>query len=305
MNNIKISVLMPVYNANKYIKAAVDSILKQTFTDFEFIIINDGSTDGTLEILENYAKKDKRIRLISRENKGLVTTLNEGVALAKFPLIARMDADDIALPNRFREQIDFLKEHNEVVALGGSFIIIDDKSRELHLLMPPLDNESIQINGLKGHCPINHPTAMIRTDSIRNVGGYRDEFYPSEDLDLWLRLGEIGKLVNLENAVIKYRFLSNSISGRMSTQQNNAARAAVEAAWKRRGIVNGIFESTGEWRAGESKISQHVFLIKFGWWAFNYRNKSASIVYGLKAIQLLPLNKEGWRLLYCGLFKRP
>ncbi len=97
-----ISVVMPVYNAEKYIKQAVESILNQSFSDFEFIIINDGSTDGTLAILENYVKEDERIHLISRENKGLVATLNEGIDLAGSPLIARMDADDISLPHRFK-----------------------------------------------------------------------------------------------------------------------------------------------------------------------------------------------------------
>jgi len=299
-----ISVLMPVYNAEKYIQAAVESILKQTFTDFEFIIINDGSTDGTLKILEDYALQDERIRLISRENKGLVATLNEGVALAKAPLIARMDADDISLPARFQAQVDYLNSHQDVVALGGASIIIDENSMELHVLVPPLGDEEIQENALKGHCPINHPTAMIRTDVIKHVGAYSNEFYPSEDLDLWLRLGEQGKLANLEKPTIKYRFLSDSISGRMVAEQLQAAKDACEAAWKRRGI-SGKFEATGEWRAGESKQSRHSSLLKFGWWAFNYKNKKAAVIYGLKAIKLLPINKEGWRLLYCALFKSP
>jgi len=103
--------------------------------------------------------------------------------------------------------------------------------------------------------------------------------------------------------VIKYRFLSNSISGKMATQQFAAARAACETAWERRGLQGQVFEATGDWRPTEETESQHEFALKFGWWAFNYKNKQATLFYGLKALRLMPLNKEGWRLVYCALFK--
>jgi len=296
------SVLMPVYNAEKYIRAATESILSQTFTDFEFIIINDGSTDGTLDILEEYAQQDRRIRLISRENKGLVATLNEGVGLAKGSLIARMDADDIALPERFQQQIDFLNTHEETVCVGGCAIIIDESGRELTLLKVPANDEKIQEELLKGHASVFHPAVMYRKKSVQQVGLYRKDFYPAEDLDLWLRLGEQGNIANLNTTVIKYRFLSNSISGRMAKQQNDAARAATETAWERRGVL-GNFEATGECRTDESKQSQYSLVLKFGWWAFNYKNKGTAIHYGLKAIKLQPLDKNSWVLLICAIFK--
>lgn len=302
MNLPVISVLMPVYNAENYIKDAVESILNQTLTDFEFIIINDGSTDGTLAILESYAKLDGRICLISRENKGLIDTLNEGITLVKSPLIARMDADDIALPSRFEEQFNYLTSHPDVICVGGASIIIDEESRELNLLLLPVSDDEIQNKALLGHCPINHPAAMFSTQAIKSLNGYRKDFYPSEDLDLWLRMGEIGKLANLKNAVIKYRFISNSISGRMAEEQNSTARKACEEAWSRRGI-KGRFEAKGNWRPTNSRNSQHVFLLKLGWWAYNYKNKTAALLYGIKAIQKWPLNRGGWNLVYCSLFK--
>lgn len=303
-SKILLSVLMPVYNAEKYIKLAVESILNQSLSDFEFIIINDGSTDNTLMILHKYAAQDRRIRLISRENKGLIDTLNEGLALAKTSLIARMDADDVSLPTRFQEQFDYLNNHADVVCVGGASIMIDAGGNELHLLVPPLDNDDIQENALKGHCPINHPTAMYRIDAVKYVGNYSHKFYPSEDLDLWLRLGEIGKLANLKNPVLKYRFLSSSISGQLVEKQLSAARGACEEAWKRRNI-KGFFEAKGEWRASGTKKSQHSLVLKFGWWAFNYKNQKAALLYGFKAIKLLPFNKESWRLMYCAIFRKP
>ncbi len=297
-----ISVLMPVYNAEKYIHDAVDSILQQTLTDFEFIIINDGSTDGSLKILETYAKQDKRIELISRENKGLVATLNEGIALANAPIIARMDADDISLPTRFGEQVSYLDNNLGVVCVGGSAIIIDEAGRELTKLQTPEDNSKIQAELLKGHASLFHAAVMFRKKVTQQVGLYRNELYPAEDLDLWLRLGEQGELANLNKTVIKYRFHSNSISGRMVREQREAARASCEEAWGRREI-KGVFEATGDWRPNEDRLSKHSYLLKFGWWAFNYGNKKAATIYGVKAIKLLPFNKDSWMLLICALFK--
>jgi len=297
-----ISVLMPVYNAEKYIQAAVESILNQTFTNFEFIIINDGSSDGTLALLEGYAEQDKRIRLISRENKGLVATLNEGLKLAKTPLIARMDADDIAMPNRFKEQVAFLKLNLDVVCVGGTAIIIDELGQELTLLQVPETDDEIQQLLLEGHTSVFHPAVMYRSENVQQVGGYREDFFPAEDLDLWLRLGEVGAFYNLQEAVIKYRFLSSSVSGRMVKQQYEAAKAATESAWVRRGR-EGVFKATGDWRSSDDKYSQYQMSMKFGWWAFNYKNKRAAVFYGLKAVKLKPFNKHAWVLLYCAFFK--
>src|SRR3954468_5693657 len=118
-----VSVLLAVYNARRYLRQAIDSILAQTFTDFEFIIIDDGSTDDTLAILREYEKRDGRIRLISRPNKGLTTTLNEGLALARGEFLARMDGDDVALPTRFEKQVTYLRDHPECVLVGSRVLL--------------------------------------------------------------------------------------------------------------------------------------------------------------------------------------
>lgn len=302
LHKVSISVLMPVYNAERYVGKAVESILKQTFTDFEFIIINDGSTDRSLEILQRYAKQDNRIRLISRENRGLVKTLNEGLSLAKAPLIARMDADDIAYPDRFMLQKQFLDKNPDVVCLGGYFEIIDEAGRALTHLKVPLDDIAIQDLALKGHSAIVHPAAMLRLSAIKQVGGYREAFNAAEDLDLWLRLGEIGQLANIPFPVLHYRFLTSSISGQNAALQKRSARNACKEAWARR-MVKSNFEG-GDWRPTNEVKSQFDFFLKFGWWAFNYRQRKTALFYGMKATVLMPFNREGWRLLLCSLVKQ-
>lgn len=296
-----ISVVMPVYNAERYIAEAIQSILNQTFSDFEFIIINDGSTDRSLEILQRYTSQDSRIRLISRENRGLVKTLNEGLTLAKAPLIARMDADDVAFLDRFHLQAQFMDQHPEVVCVGGYWEVIDDAGRVLTLLKVPEDNEQIQDLILKGHASITHPSAMFRKSQVQELGGYRGEFEAAEDLDLWLRLGEIGLLANIPHPVIKYRFLASSVSGKNLTLQKQSALNACQQAWNRRNVEYN-FEFDG-WRPTDDKKSRFDFHLKFGWWAFNYRQRNTALLYGLKAIKLLPGNIEGWRLLICALIK--
>ncbi|WP_052700502.1 glycosyltransferase [Methylocucumis oryzae] len=261
-----ISVIMPVYNAERYVAKAVESILNQTFSDFEFIIINDGSKDKSLKILEKYAKKDNRIRLISRENRGLVKTLNEGLMLAKAPLIARMDADDISFLNRFELQAQFLLQQPEVVCVGGYTEIIDKNSRELTLLTMPLEDCNIQDLLLRGHVSISHPTVMYRKDAVFAIGRYRENFIAAEDLDLWLRLGEIGKLANLPHPLIKYRMLSSSVSSQNSGVQKKSAHMACVEAWQRRNVIyNFEFDV---WRPNNEKKSKHKYYLKFGWWAF-------------------------------------
>ena len=296
-----ISVLMPVYNGEKYLDEAVRSILGQTFSDFEFILINDGSTDNSLQILQNHARQDNRIRLISRKNRGLVSTLNEGLALAKAPLIARMDADDIAYPERFKLQKQFMDDHPAIVCVGGYIEMIDDAGRLLTLLTMPLEDQAIQELTLKGHSPIVHPASMIRASTIKEIGGYKEEYKAAEDLDLWLRLGEIGKLANIPHLILRYRFLATSISGANAALQKQSAHNACKAAWLRRN-VSYEFEG-GDWRPTDRPESQFGFYLRFGWWAFNYRQRYTAIIYGLKAIRLLPWKQDGWRLLACALLK--
>jgi len=299
MNIPSISVLMPVYNAEKYIKAAVESILKQTFADFEFIIINDGSTDGTLAILEQYAQQDKRIRLVNRENKGLVATLNEGLGLANAPLIARMDADDISLEHRFMLQKQYLDKYSDILCVSGSYEVIDEQNRLITRLDVPLESEQISEQLLKGHCPMVHPATMYRKTVIDKIGDYAGEFLHAEDYDLWLRFDEYGKLANLPNLLIQYRYSNSSISSKHTKKQLASAKKACEAAWSRRQIIGGVFEPTGDWRPSKEKSSEYKYLLKLAWWAYNYSQLKTALFYGYKAITLDLWGRSAWVLVAC------
>lgn len=297
-----VSVVMAVYNGEEYLDKAIESILNQSYKNFEFIIINDGSNDHTQDILNKYQADDSRIVTISRENKGLVASLNEGIAKAKGTLIARMDADDIALPFRFDEQVEYLNQNSDVVCVGTSPIIIDEDGDELTVLSVPTNNNEIQSLLLSGHCPIEHPSVMYRTESIKSVGCYRREFETAEDYDLWLRLGEIGKLANINKPLLKYRYLSTSISAKNQTKQAQITRLACEQACKRRG-VEVEYTASNEWRMKENRQSKFEFTLKFGWWAFQYKNKEAAIKYAKRAMILCPVNTQSWKLFLASLFK--
>lgn len=297
-----LSVLMPVYNAERYLAEAMESILQQTFTDFEFLIINDGSTDRSLSILQRYAAEDPRIRLVSRANTGYVQALNEMLALAEGEFIARMDADDISLPNRFAHQVEFLQQQPDVVCVGGAQAWIDEAGRFLSCLSAPQEDSEIQRLALAGHTPINHPSAMMRRSAVLQIGGYDPNLCPAEDLDLWLRLGEIGKLANLSETVLKYRQHDQSVSERQHATQTQQKRKACENAWQRRGIA-GHFEATDPWRPGKDRKSRHQFMMQYGWWAFNSGERQTALVYSWKAIQALPTHLGGWKLLLSALVK--
>lgn len=296
-----LSVLMPVYNAQRYLAEAIESILHQSFSDFEFLIINDGSTDRSLKILQRYAAQDSRIRLVSRPNTGLVVALNEMLALANADLIARMDADDVALPDRFARQVEFLAEHPEVVCVGGAQDWIDEAGRLLLHHPEAEQDDEIQQLALSGQTPINHPSAMMRRSAVLAVGGYDGSMYPAEDLDLWLKLGEIGKLANLKAAVLKYRQHDRSISDRRQAEQTQKRRQACQNAWKRRGI-QGQFHESEPWRPVD-RPSRHRFITMYGWWFFNAGKRQDALIYSLKAISTLPWAIGGWRLLICTLIK--
>jgi glycosyltransferase involved in cell wall biosynthesis len=297
-----ISVLMPVYNAQRYLAEAVESILNQTFEDFEFLIIDDGSTDRSRKILERYAAQDPRIVLISRPNAGFVATLNELLSKAKGELIARMDADDISLSDRFARQVEFLRQNPDVVCVGGAQDWIDEAGRLLLYHKEAEQDTEIQQQLLCGRTAINHPSALIRRAALLQVGGYDASLFPAEDLDLWLKLGEIGKLANLSNTVIKYRQHSRSISEIKQLEQTQHRQKACEQAWQRRGI-KGQFEVGEPWRPVDS-LSRHRYMLRYGWWFFNTGQRYAAVVYGLKAIQAVPSAPEGWKLLACALIKR-
>lgn len=211
----KLSVIMSVYNGDRYLKNALDSIIHQTFTDFEFIIFEDGSTDNSLEILKKYELSDSRIILIEKEKnvgiKGFIENLNSGLKIANGELIARMDQDDIALPERFQKQILFLQENPDVSVVGAQINLINEKDIVTGEKIAELDHAMIE-KKITSKIQLFHPVIMFRNH--QNIF-YRDKFLYCEDYDLYLNLITQGKkLANIDEKLLNYRVLDKSISRR-------------------------------------------------------------------------------------------
>ncbi len=207
MNEL-ISVILPVYNGEKYLKEAIESILNQTYTNFEFIIIDDGSKDSSLEIIKEYEKEDERIVVVSRENKGLIATLNEGMERAKGKYIARMDQDDISLPERFERQIKVMKNNN-IMVCGTYTKVIDEDGKYIKDGIVPTQDDEIVKKLLECTNPLFHPTVMFK--KFDNIF-YNEFAHNCEDYELWLKYTEIGKIENLPEYLLKYRIELSSIT---------------------------------------------------------------------------------------------
>ena len=211
--NIQISVILPVYNAEQYLQEAIESILNQTYENFELIILNDGSTDTSLSIIQQFVDKDKRIILVNRENKGLIYTLNEGINIAKGKYIARMDADDISLPNRFEKQIELMEKENLDIC-GCHFLLVDEQNNINGLNLTPLSHEMCFLS-LASKVPFAHPSVMIRKEFLvkNNLLYGQSNYKIAEDFDLWIRMYEKGaKFGNVNDILFRYRILDNSLS---------------------------------------------------------------------------------------------
>lgn len=203
-----ISVVMPVYNGEKYLREAIDSILNQTFKYFELLLINDASTDNSEKIINSY--NDSRIIYIKNEqNLGLIKTLNKGLDLAKGEFVARMDQDDISHSERFEKQLIIFKKNPEIGVCGTWFTLFRE-NHEDKIIEHPEYNDSIKI-GLLTSCCIGHPTVMMRKKAIENYR-YDVNYQAAEDFELWTRLVRVTKFYNIQESLLKYRFHSSNIS---------------------------------------------------------------------------------------------
>lgn len=233
---VKISVILPVRNGAAYISAAAGSILSQTFQDFELLVIDDGSTDGTGAILEELARSDPRLRVLNNPGEGLVDALNHGIASSSAPLIARMDADDISLPERLQRQYDFLAAHPDIDAVGTQVSFIDERGAPTGKTTAlPESPEAIAKTLLK-YCCLRHPTVVMRRAALDRAGFYRAQVPAAEDLDLWLRLAEHGRLANLPEPLLLYRVHAAQVSqDKMWTQRLSRNLAIISAQERRAG----------------------------------------------------------------------
>lgn len=209
---MRVSVLMPVFNAESTLSAAVESILRQDFTDFELLLIDDGSRDSSPEIIRAFARRDARVRsVLNTENAGLIRRLNKGLALAQSPLVARMDSDDEALPERLRVQVEFM-DRNPDVAVAGSWVFHMGAAPQWdRLVRLPYTAKQIAQTLPRENC-IYHPSVILRRDQVLSAGGYRSQFPHAEDYELWLRLSRHHRLANITRPLLRYRLSHSGVT---------------------------------------------------------------------------------------------
>lgn len=233
----RISVLMPVYQAERFIEEAVESILAQSFEDFELLALEDGSTDASAQILAALAARDDRIRVSIAPHAGLVHRLNEGLKHARGVYIARMDADDISLPERFERQIAYLDAHPECVAVGSGVDEIDADGRVIRPMDIRATHEEIDEHLLEGDGgALIHAAAMYRCEVLRSIGGYREGLDGGEDMDLHLRLSELGRLANLPDRLFLYRKNFDGMTFSRRCEVRLRQDVAIRQALLRRGV---------------------------------------------------------------------
>jgi glycosyltransferase involved in cell wall biosynthesis len=299
----KVSVVMPAYNARRYVVEAIDSVLVQTLADFEFLIVDDGSTDETSEILKAYAARDRRVRVITQSNSGVGAALNRGIEQARARYIARMDSDDVCLPQRFARQVQYLDTTPECVLVGSRVLIIDQDG------LPLFEMESVQTTHeridellMQARWSVVHPSIMMRADVVRKLGGYNNALVPVEDHDLFLRLAEVGRLANLAEVLLRYRKHATNSVKVLADRRVNALRRVMDAAWERRGITDrsnypailpDVDRDDPQRELNERRNT--------GWQCLKFGNVAVARKYAFSSLRSAPLDRESWRLMFCAL----
>ncbi len=233
----RLAVLMPVYNAELVLREALDSVLRQTLGDFELLAVDNASTDGSRRVLERAVRLDPRVRILTCAEPGIVNALNAGLVEVRSEFVARMDADDIAAPERFAVQLRHLRANPDLVALGCRCLVVDEDGDPLEIRGTLTEHESIEEGLLGGRVSyLCHSAMMFRSHAVTVVGGYRSDVGVSEDLDLYLRLAEIGRLGNAPELAMTIRRWPESTTRRQTSEQ---------FAWSQRGSSTRPFVAGG------------------------------------------------------------
>jgi glycosyltransferase involved in cell wall biosynthesis len=291
-----VSWVISIYNNLHHVEEAMDSMIYQSFRDWEMILIDDGSTDGTREIVQRYAANDCRIKLTLSENKGRTAQLNEALKQARGEFLARMDCDDVCTPDRLEKQVAFMRANPDVVAIGSQVEIIDPFGVTLETRKLPTDHATLDqmiVEGQGG--AIVHPVAMFRKTAVDKVGGYDPAYNDVEDLEIYLRLGEVGKFANHPDVLLKYRQHHNSVNATRFELQKVRNRKAREEACKRRGLpmpTTFPFEST-------KFLPKRDQIHAWGWYALKKKQLDAARQHARELLKLQPFWIESWRLMYC------
>ncbi len=229
----QVSVAMALCNVERFLAEAIESVLRQTFTDFEFILVDFGSTDSSKAIASAFAAKDSRIKLYEIPNCGLAEARNAACSHAQGRYIAVMDADDVCLPERLRWEVDFMEKNPEVGLVGGATDWIDATGRSLGIHAVPREDHEIRL-ALITRCPFWHPTVLVRREALALVGGYRAAFVFAHDYDMELRVAEHFDCANLKQVVLKYRIHPSQVTFRKQRLQTLCKLAAQASAASRR-----------------------------------------------------------------------
>jgi len=306
VTNPRVSILMSVFNGKDYVRQSIDSILGQTYRDFEFIIIDDGSTDGTAEILESY--KHPGIRVHTQKNHGLTKALNTAISLSQGEYLARQDSDDISNPQRLERQVKFLDENGKVGLVGTYYNRIDLRGNILQDMKPLVRSNELK-KRLEMHNQFAHGSVMFRRRCIECVGVYREEFRVAQDYDLWLRISERFDVANLPEFLYQWRLNLSSQSVRSLDVQNAHASMASELAKERRSRgVDRLRESSPEERAAWTRdfLKSRLGDVRDGE-AFGYNkwakvfldggNHQEAIRFILRSLSVDPFRIDTWKLL--------
>lgn len=293
----RVTVLMSVYNSEIYLPEAIESILNQTFNDFEFLIINDGSKDKSLQIIEKYAKQDNRIRIISRPNKGLVASLNQGISLAKGEFLARMDSDDISLPSRLEKEVIYLDSHPEVSLIGSNYIVMDEKGKQLvttNIFTHPDDLKVAQVTCNQ----YGHGSIMARLKVLKRLGGYDSSVGHVEDYHLWTRISRVEDIANFEEPLYIYRRNSEGVTQQNLKLQIQQTFAVRDEAFKHFMKHRGHYRLFGWHPSGDNYRTRKAVLFRD--LAYLYRNNSKAfhaICMLICACILQPKSKRNYRYI--------
>jgi hypothetical protein len=214
-----VSVILPVRDGERFLEAAVRSILDQSYADFELLVVDDGSSDASARIADRFAREDRRVRVIQQSRLGQPAALNHGLELARGELIARMDADDVAWPRRLALQVGFLNEHPQVGIVGGATHEVTASGTRLRAIRYPISDAAIRRAQGRRYAFFCHPSVTFRANLVRRIGGYRAGFQPAEDHDLYLRLAEHSRMANLPHRILDYRLHPAQLSVTCIEQQ--------------------------------------------------------------------------------------
>jgi glycosyltransferase involved in cell wall biosynthesis len=297
----RVSVLMPVFNAARYLSDALNSISAQSFADIEFVAVDDGSNDGSSRILELFASRERRMKLVTRRNLGLIATRNELLNAARGELVAWMDSDDISLPQRLTRQVDAFDQDPALVCLGAAAQCIDPDGNFLNIERWPLTHREILIDQQKGG-GMRFPTTMMRRDLALLVGGFREPFKIGEDLDFLLRLSEHGKMENLPDTLYLYRQHISSICANFGPQWPIYRDQILELARERQRSGKDRLQDGGSLvlpKSANTDPGQNEWRAYLSWAGHALMNDNLPLAwkYACAVVTRRPMSKAAWKML--------